>query len=99
MPKGIFTDPHCYGSDKPIKVRAIRRMNYKGETKMPKEIFEVPDWQVKWWMTFPDSGIEIVGGQKLSPPPKPEDENVPSPTEETGKSRTKAKFRTKRRRR
>ena len=99
MPKGTFTDPRRYGSDKPVKVRAVKRMVYKGDSKMPKDVFEVPDWQVKWWMTFPDSGIEIVGGQKLSPPPKPEDRNDSSAVGKIDQPRTKPKARVKKRRR
>lgn len=99
MPKGTFTDPRRYGSDKPVKVYATKRISYKGETKMPKDVFEIPEWQAKWWMTFPDSGIEIVGGQKLSPPLEPEAGNDSSAVSEIDKPRTKSKARVKRRRR
>ena len=44
MPKGTFTDPRRYGSDKPVKVYATKRISYKGETKMPKDVFEIPEW-------------------------------------------------------
>jgi len=97
MPKGTFTDPRQYGSDKPVRVRALRRMNYKGETKMPKEIFEVPDWQVKWWMTFPDPGVAIVGGGHEPSPSEPEAGDATSTVEKTDEPRTKSKFRRKRR--
>lgn len=48
------------GSKKLVKVRATINMSYQSESKKVGDVFQVPKWQVDYWMRWPDSGIEIV---------------------------------------